>query len=75
MGTVAEEWMERGKAEDLADGKAEAVLRILRDRFGEVDARLAAQVRAADAEALDTMLDRALMADHPDEVFGNTSRH
>ena len=79
MGTMAEEWMKqgeaRGAARGKAEGKAEAVLRILRGRFGEVDARLATQVRAANVDALDVMLDRALTAGHPEDVLDTSAPH
>jgi predicted transposase/invertase (TIGR01784 family) len=91
MGTVAEEWLKRGKAEGLAEGeargkaegkvegkaegKAEAVLSVLESRFGRIDAELRARIWAAETEALDAMLKRAGTVAHPEEVFGNTPRH
>jgi len=75
MGTVAEEWMKRGEARGKAEGKAEAIVSVLESRFGSLDPRLCAQIRAADAEALDAMLKRAATVARPEDVLGKTSRH
>jgi predicted transposase/invertase (TIGR01784 family) len=73
MGTVAEEWMKRGeargRAEGKAEGKADSVLHVLQARFGEIDDRIAARVRASDSAILDHMLERALTATRPDDVL------
>ena len=69
MGTVAEEWMKQGEARGEARGRAESVLRILQGRFGEIDDRIAAQIRSADVTVLDAMLDRALTAKRPEDVL------
>ncbi|MFB6260696.1 MAG: Rpn family recombination-promoting nuclease/putative transposase, partial [Thiohalorhabdaceae bacterium] len=56
MGTIAEQWEARGKAE----GKAEDVLTVLRTRFGAVKESEAEWLRQQSAERLDRFLERAV---------------
>jgi hypothetical protein len=59
----------RGEARGAARGKADALLTILRARFGEVPAALAVQIRASSPDALDDLLARAATAPTLAAVF------
>jgi hypothetical protein len=61
---------ERAIQEGKAEGKAEAVLRLLARRFGAVDPDTAVRVRAAREEALDQILDRLLTASCLSDALG-----
>ena len=74
VGTIAETLLEQGEARGLrrglAAGKAEALLRLARGRFGAVPEGRAEQVLSADAETLDRWLDALAAAGTLEEVFG-----
>jgi hypothetical protein len=59
----------QGEARGEARGKADALLTILRARFGEVPAALAVQIRASSPDALDDLLARAATAPTLAAVF------
>ncbi len=71
MGTVAEAWLEQGKAE----GKAATLTRLLERRFGPLPREVAPRIAAADLDELDTWLDRVLDAATLDSVFGSRAAH
>lgn len=52
----------QGEARGEARGKADALLTILRTRFGEIPAALAEQARSLSPDALDALLARAATA-------------
>jgi hypothetical protein len=51
------------------EGRAEAVLSVMRMRFGELKPEVEARVRRADAKELDAFLARSLSADSPEQVL------
>ncbi len=69
-----EQWEERvtraRTAQGKAQGKAEAVLRLLRKRFGAVDPSLEQRVSVAPEAELDDMLDRVLTASSLADAVG-----
>lgn len=87
MPTVAQEWMQQGRAEGLlageakgraeglrtgkAEGKAEMLLRMMRRRFGTVPDAVETRVRHAGAETLDAWSERLLDAATPADVVGS----
>ena len=83
MGTIAEAWLEQGraeglvegKAEGLAEGKAATLTRLLEQRFGSLPREVAPRIAAADLDELDTWLDRVLDAVTLDDVFGSRAPH
>ena len=87
MGTVAQEWMEQGRAEGevrgigkgkiigKAEGKAETFLRQARLKFGTIPDARVAQVRAAQQDQLDAWLDALILAEDLDAVFARRSSH
>ncbi len=83
MGTIAEAWLEQGKAEGLEQGKAEGLaegraatlIRLLERRFGSLPREAASRIAAADLEELDTWLDRVLDAATLDAVFESRAAH
>lgn len=70
---AAQEWMRegeaRGKALGEAEAKAEAVLTVLRARFGEPGPEIAARVRRLPRERLDDLLQRAATAESLNAVL------
>jgi len=65
-----EQWEARVTGQGKAEGKAEAVLRLLTRRFGPVAPPVEAHVRRAGQEELDAILDRVITATTPDEAIG-----
>ncbi|MCY4264253.1 MAG: hypothetical protein OXE78_05305, partial [Gammaproteobacteria bacterium] len=76
MGTLAEQWIEEGKAKGLekglTQGKADTFLRQARLKFGELPEQRIDAVRVATVAQLDQWLDALLVADTLDDIF-NTS--
>ena len=78
MGTVAETWVEQGKAAGiaegltvgLAEGKAATLLRQARLKFGALPDARVAQVQGANQDQLDSWLDALILAEDLDAVFG-----
>ena len=63
--TLAEQWRREGEA-----GARRAVLeKLMRLKFGTLDAEHATRVQAASPEDLDRWLERILTADSPDAVL------
>ncbi|MCY3877325.1 MAG: hypothetical protein OXF88_23920 [Rhodobacteraceae bacterium] len=87
MGTAAQIWMEQGKAAGIAEGKAagiaagktegkaDAFLRLVRLKFGELASVHAERVHSASSEQLDAWLDALLTAEDIDAVFADRTRH
>ena len=75
MGTAAQIWMEQGKAEGIAEGKADTFVRQACRKFGRLSAERAEQVRSASPEQLDAWLDALIIADDIDAVFEEQTRH
>ncbi|MXW86414.1 MAG: hypothetical protein F4Z55_11125 [Boseongicola sp. SB0667_bin_21] len=69
MGTIAEALLEQGEARGLIKGKANAFLLQARNKFGDLPAARADEVRSADAATLDRWLAALVVADTLDEVF------
>lgn len=73
MPTIAQQWVQQGRAEGMvagrAEGKAEILLRQIRRRFGALPAELEARVRAADSDALDIISDRFIDARSLDDLI------
>lgn len=61
-----------GRADGIAKGRAEMLLRVLRTQFGRVPASVAAKVRRASIQQLDRWADRLHPARSLTEVFGRT---
>ena len=79
MGTVAEVWLEQGRAEGLvegrAEGKAAALTQLLERRFGSLPQEVASRIVEADLDELDAWLDRVLNAASLDAVFRSRAAH
>ncbi len=75
MRSIAGEYRELGLDEGRAEGRAEglrAVLRkLIRLRFGIVDAAAAAQIDTAPVERLEVWTERILVARSTDELFAD----
>ena len=82
MGTIAETWIERGKAEGIAigeqrgkaEGKAETLLRQLRRRFGALPGPVEARVGTASPAQVDGWLDAVLDGDSLGDVLAAPPR-
>ena len=74
VGTIAQELIERGKAEGLAvgeaRGEAKSLLRLLERRFEPLPEWVRERVSAASLEQLDAWLDGVLDARSPDDLLG-----
>ncbi len=74
MGTVAEAWIEQGRAEGIERGRTEGqvgiVLRLLELRFGVLPDAVRDRVRGASAVELETWAEAVLVAASLDEVLG-----
>ena len=83
MGTVAEKWVEQGRAEGIekgkvlgiAKGKAETFLRQAQLKFDTIPDARVAQVCAANQDQLDAWLDALILAEDLDAVFARRSSH
>ena len=62
-------WRKKAYSEGRAEGRAEALLRILVLRFGDVDQDVASRVRNGSAEQQLAWIERALAVGSVDEVF------
>ena len=71
MGTVAEAWLEQGRAE----GKTAASTRLLEQRFGPLPREVKSRIVEADLDELGAWLDRVLDAATLDVVFGFRAAH
>lgn len=77
MGTVAEAWIEQGRAEGIEKGLAQGIttgqagllLRLLELRFGELPKALRERVRDASASELEAWAEAMLVAESLDEVL------
>ena len=71
--TVAQEWIQRGIEQGVhqgfTQGQASALIGILEERFGPVDASLRQRVEALDAETLRTLIRRAVTVASIDTLF------
>lgn len=67
--TLAERLRKEGEARGETRGKAEALLRLLRSRFGSVPAGIGDRLKEAAVPELDRWLDRVLDAGTLDDVF------
>ena len=75
METLADTWMEAGRAEGKAQDKAETFLRLARLKFGTLPEARVTQVHAAGPDQLDAWLDSLILAANLDDVFDLRSRH
>ena len=77
--TLLDQGEERGMIKGLtkgrAEGKADTLLRLARQRFGDVPPARADEVHAADAATLDRWIDALLGADTLDAVFDPPRQH
>ena len=69
MGTVAEAWIEQGRAEGIEKGQAGLLIRQLELRFGALPDAVHEQVRGASAAELETWAEAVLTADSLEEVM------
>ncbi len=70
MGTLAEEYFEKGRDEGLAKARAEDILRILAVRRVKVDETARQRILSCtDLDTLGRWLDRAVTATHLSEVL------
>ena len=74
MGTVAEAWIEQGRAEGIELGQAELLLRQLDLRFGEVPKAVRERVRGAMSSELEAWAEAILVASSFDEVLAARPR-
>jgi phosphotransacetylase len=70
LSMAAREWMAEGMAKGVAEGRAKALLVVLKERFGSVARETRNRVKAASAQEVDRWLKRALSATSVDRVFG-----
>ncbi|MGW7722906.1 hypothetical protein [Streptomyces canus] len=71
LGSVMEETWREVHADGEAKGEAKAILRVLRRRGVEVSESVQERVMACvDLELLETWLDRSLVVENADELFG-----
>ncbi len=63
--------LKTGRDEGLTVGACNALLKLLRARFGALPEAAASRIEAADAAQLDVWIDRVLTAASLDEVLGN----
>ena len=87
MGTVAEKWVEQGRAEGkvlgiaegktagISEGKVETFLRQARLKFDTIPDARVAQVREASQDQLDAWLDALILNEYLDAVFAKRSSH
>jgi hypothetical protein len=61
--------IEKYRAEWLAEGRAEMLLRLLSVKFGPTSAEIEQRVRSADVAELDIWAERVLVAQAIDDVF------
>ena len=67
--TTAEFLIEQGKAEGIAEGKQDAVLKLLQLRFQDVPEVLSRQISSIDnLTRLDMLLEQAMTAQSLDEI-------
>lgn len=59
-----------GKAEGVAQGRVEIVLKLLATRYGQLSAAVAARVQGANTADLDAIAQRVLTAQTLDEALG-----
>ncbi len=69
---LREEGRYRGRQEGRVEAQRDTALRLLRAKFGPLDARLEARVAAAAGPELEQWIDRILTARSPGEVFGES---
>ena len=60
----------QGKADGLAEGVAQIVLKLLATRYGQLSAAVAARVQGANTADLDAIAQRVLTAQTLDEALG-----
>jgi hypothetical protein len=63
--------IKKGVKKGVKKGQVDSLLRVLKGRFGTLDAGTRARVRAAAPEHLETWLDRAITAQRLADVFGD----
>ena len=71
MGTVAQAWLEQGRAEGIAEGQAELLLRQLERRFGDVPEVARQRVRDASVSELGVWAEAVLGAASLEEVLAS----
>ena len=75
MGTVAEAWIEQGRAEGIEKGRSEGqagiVLRLMELRFGVLSDAVRERVRDASAVELEAWAEAVLTAPGIDEVLAD----
>ena len=69
---LREEGRHRGRQEGRVEARRDTVQRLLRAKFGPLDAHLEARVAAAGGAELEQWLDRILTARSPSEVVGES---
>ncbi len=69
MGTVAEAWIEQGRAEGIEKGLAGLLLRLMERRFGAVPEAVRDRVRGASVSELEAWAEAVLNAASLDEVL------
>ena len=71
MGTISEAWLEQGRAEGIAEGQAELLLRQLERRFGEVPEAARGRVRGGSVSELEAWAEAVLTAANLEEVLAS----
>ena len=68
--TYAEELIEQGEARGIVRAKRDAILKLMRAKFGNVSASAVRRVRAMRSiRRLDVLLERVLFAESVDEIL------
>ncbi len=69
MGTVAEAWLEQGRAEGIEKGQAGLLLRLLERRFGALPESVRERVHDASVSELEAWAEAVLDAAELEEVL------
>jgi hypothetical protein len=69
--TLAEQWLDEGRAEGQADALRKMLRTLLRSKFGELDARFEERIDHASTDDLERCVERFVAAASIDDVLGH----